>query len=241
MRAERLDKFISSLTPLTRSLARKAVLAGDITVNGSIVRDSSAKVNADDDVRYQGQRLEVAQPRYVMLHKPVGVVCANEDGRYPTVIDLIKEPWRHDLHVAGRLDVDTTGLVLLTDDGDWSHRVTSPRHKQAKRYHVTTAEPLQEEWRERFATGMLLHGEDKQTLPADLNILDPYHAILTLQEGRYHQVKRMLAAVGNKVTALHRLSIGAVVLDDTLPAGHYRLLTPTEIASLRGATQHDKT
>lgn len=233
---ERLDKFISANTPLTRSLARRAIHAGEVTVNGAVVRDGASKINTRDVVHYQGTPLHAATARYVMLHKPLGYVCANEDGHYPTVIDLLKEPWRFSLHVAGRLDVDTTGLVLLTDDGEWSHRVTAPRHKQPKRYLVTTADPLQSAWGEVFSQGLILHGEEKPTLPAQLEIIDTHTAYLTLHEGRYHQVKRMLAAVGTHVTALHRVSIGKVLLDQALAPGAYRLLTDTEVESLRGVS-----
>lgn len=232
--SERLDKFISSLTPLSRSMARRAILAGEVSVNGQILRDAAAKVSATDLVRYRNDPLEAPAPRYLMLHKPVGVICATEDGSHRTVIDLLTEPWRFALHVAGRLDIDTTGLVLLTDDGDWSHRVTSPRHKQPKQYHVTTADRIDPAWRQPFAEGLLLQGEDKPTLPAELDILDDHHANLTLHEGRYHQVKRMFAAMGTRVTALHRYAIGSLTLDADLPPGAYRTLTPEEVASLRG-------
>lgn len=235
MSRERLDKFISHLTPLSRSMARKAILAGEVTLNGSMALDPATKVSATDTVRYKNEPLETPAPYYLMLHKPVGVVCATEDGSHRTVIDLITEPWRYELHVAGRLDIDTTGLVLLTNDGDWSHRVTSPRHKQPKRYHVTTADPIDPAWGQRFAEGILLQGEDKPTLPATLDLIDPHHANLTLQEGRYHQVKRMLGATGNRVVALHRYAIGEVNLDPALAPGEYRRLTPDEVDSLRGA------
>lgn len=213
-------------------MARKAILAGDVTVNGEPVRDATRKVDATEEVRYQGKVLSIPAPYYVMLHKPVDVVCATEDGNHRTVIDLIDEPWCFELHVAGRLDIDTTGLVLLTNDGEWSHRVTAPRHKQPKHYFVTTAERIEPEWIERFAQGMLLEGEEKPTLPAQLEILDDHHANLTLHEGRYHQVKRMFGAMGTRVTALHRFAIGNVPLDPALPPGEYRLLTEGEVKSL---------
>lgn len=234
MSSERLDKFLSHLTPLSRSMARKAILAGEVSVNDEIIRDASCKIIATDLVRYRDELLTTPSPYYLMLNKPIGVVCATEDGSHRTVIDLITEPWRYELHVAGRLDIDTTGLVLLTNDGDWSHRVTSPRHKQSKRYHITTADPIDPRWVEHFAQGMLLQGDEKPTLPATLEILDRHHANLTLQEGRYHQVKRMVGAMGNRVTALHRYAIGNVQLDEHLPPGAYRLLTLAEIDSLRG-------
>lgn len=234
MSRERLDKFLSSLTPLSRSMVRKALQAGEVTINGELAKDPAAKVSDTDEVRYQGELLIPSSPRYLLLHKPVGVVCATEDGSHRTVLDLIDEPWRHELHVAGRLDLDTTGLVLLTNDGEWSHRVTSPRHKQPKKYFVTTIDPIEAHYVEHFAEGMMLEGEEKPTLSAELEILDTHHANLTLQEGRYHQVKRMFGAMGNRVYALHRFAIGNVTLDANLPEGSYRHLTPAEVASLHG-------
>lgn len=234
MNRERLDKFLGGLTPLSRSMARKAILAGEVTINGAIARDAAVKISDTDEVRYRGELLTHPALLYVMLHKPVGVVCATEDGTHRTVLDLIDEPWRYELHVAGRLDIDTTGLVLLTNDGEWSHRVTSPRHKQPKQYFVTTADPIEPHYITRFADSMLLEGDDKPTLPAALDIIDTHHANLTLQEGRYHQVKRMFGAMGNRVTALHRFAIGKVTLDADLPEGHYRHLTDAEVASLHG-------
>jgi 16S rRNA pseudouridine516 synthase len=134
--------------------------------------------------------------------------------------------------VAGRLDIDTTGLVLLTDDGDWSHRITSPRHRCSKTYRAVLAEPLDESAVTRFAEGLLLRNEGKKTLPAELELLSPTEARLTLSEGRYHQVKRMFAALGNRVVALHRERIGAVALDAGLQPGQWRELTAQEIAAL---------
>lgn len=166
-----------------------------------------------------------------MLHKPLDVVCAHQDRIHRTVFSLLREPQLETLHVAGRLDLDTTGLVLLTNDGQWSHRVTAPRHKTAKRYLVDTAEALDEAAANQLRQGLLLRGETKPTGVAELEILGPYRCRLTLFEGRYHQVKRMLGALGNRVTALHRERIGSVELDSSLAPSQYRALTKEEIAA----------
>ncbi|RKW37748.1 MAG: pseudouridine synthase, partial [Moraxella sp.] len=138
------------------------------------------------------------------------------------------------LHSAGRLDVDTTGLVLLTDDGQWSHRITSPKHHYPKTYLVTLADPVEANYSQACAEGILLRGEKEPTKPAELEILDDYNVNLTISEGRYHQVKRMFAALGNKVVGLHRWKIGNLTLDDDLGEGEFRPLTEKEIAYFMG-------
>ncbi|HHJ80676.1 MAG TPA: pseudouridine synthase, partial [Candidatus Tenderia electrophaga] len=172
-------------------------------------------------------------PLYFMLNKPEGYICATKDSRHPTVLDLIDEPGAHTLHPVGRLDIDTTGLVLLSDDGQWSHGITSPRRQKIKRYLVHLAEPLVAGIEHQFEAGVMLDGETKPTLPAQLKRISATEVELSIQEGRYHQVKRMFAAVGNAVTALHRQAIGPISLDDDLPVGAYRALTEAEVASLR--------
>ena len=170
-----------------------------------------------------------------MMHKPLEVECTARRGLYPRVIDLIDLPKVERLQPVGRLDVDTTGLLLLTDDGQWSHRVTSPRHRCAKVYIAELAEPMEgsaAEWAiNQVEEGLLLDGEETPTQPAVLRFITPQQAELTITEGRYHQVKRMFAALGNHVNALHRRSIGDVVLPDDLAPGEWRELTPEEIAS----------
>lgn len=225
----RLDKFLAEHTGLTRSQAGKALRAGLVTVNGEIEKNSAAKVVETDQICYDGEPLIwVGEGQYFMLYKPQGYICANDDGDYPTVFQFFDYPLNNRLHCAGRLDVDTTGLVLLTDDGQWSHRITSPKHHCEKTYLVTLADPIEAHYAAEFARGILLRGEKTATLPAVLDILDDYNANLTISEGRYHQVKRMFAALGNKVVALHRWRIGDVVLDEQLQEGEFRALTPQE-------------
>ena len=169
-----------------------------------------------------------------MLHKPQGYICSHEDGDYPTIYQFFDYPLSARLHSAGRLDVDTTGLVLLTDDGQWSHRITSPKFHCEKTYLVTLDDPVEANYVQACADGILLRGEKELTKPATLEILDDYNVNLTLSEGRYHQVKRMFAALGNKVVGLHRWKIGNVVLDEHLAEGEFRSLTEEEIAYLGG-------
>ena len=228
----RLDRFLAETTELTRSLAKRAVQRGEVNVNGVRIKQAATQVAPTDRVEWQGQRLELVGLRYVMLHKPVDVECSARRGLYPRAVDLIDLPRPERLQVVGRLDVDTTGLVLLTDDGQWSHRITSPRRRCPKVYHATLADPLAGEALtqavERFAEGILLEGEKKPTLPAKLAMHDSHIAELTIHEGRYHQVKRMFAALGNRVVALHRHSVGPLELGG-LEQGQWRELRDEEI------------
>jgi 16S rRNA pseudouridine516 synthase len=229
----RLDRFISNTTRLSRTETQRAIRGGRVTVSGSEVRNPAHQVVATELIALDGQPLAAAQPRYFMLNKPVGYICATHDATHPTVLDLLHEARPVGLHPAGRLDIDTTGLVLITDDGAWSHRVTAPRRAGPKRDRVTLAEPLAATAADHFTSGVLLKGESKPTRPALLQVLTPQEVLLTIQEGRYHQVKRMFAAVGNHVVALHRESIGPIELDPELAPGDYRPLTPGEIAALQ--------
>ena len=231
----RLDKFLAETTGLTRSQAVKVLRQSAVTVNGKIEKSGAVKVSPDDEVCYDGERLTwVENGQYIMLHKPQGYICSHEDGDYPTIYQFFDYPLSARLHSAGRLDVDTTGLVLLTDDGQWSHRITSPKFHCEKTYLVTLADPVEADYVQACADGILLRGEKELTKPATLEILDDYNVNLTLSEGRYHQVKRMFAALGNKVVALHRWKIGNVVLDEHLAEGEFRSLTEEEIACLGG-------
>jgi ribosomal small subunit pseudouridine synthase A len=231
----RLDKFLAETTGLTRSQAVKVLRQSAVTVNGKIEKSGAVKVSPDDEVCYDGERLTwVENGQYIMLHKPQGYICSHEDGDYPTIYQFFDYPLSARLHSAGRLDVDTTGLVLLTDDGQWSHRITSPKFHCEKTYLVTLADPVEVNYVQACADGILLRGEKEPTKPATLEILDDYNVNLTLSEGRYHQVKRMFAALGNKVVALHRWKIGNVVLDEHLAEGEFRSLTEEEIACLGG-------
>lgn len=226
----RLDKFIGNNTQLSRTQIHAAIKQGIIYVNDVLVTKTNTQIKDTDKVVVDDQVIEPRKPRYLILHKPAGYVCANTDSEHPTVLDLVGAPFKHELQIAGRLDVDTTGLVLLTDDGQWNHKITSPKHMHTKNYLVTTANPIEDSYIKIFADGVMLKGETKLTLPAELKVLDKHHAELSICEGKYHQVKRMFAAVGNHVIALHRNRIGSVYLGD-LPAGQFRYLTTQEVES----------
>lgn len=231
----RLDKYICDNTSLTRSLATKAIKSGRIKVNGIKPKSGALKILPDSDqVVFDGHLIE-AQPstRYYMMNKPQGYVCANSDGEHPLVFDLMdKEINISRLHTVGRLDKDTTGLLLITDDGQWSHQITSPNHHQAKTYRAWLAEPLIEDAELKIEAGIVLKDDIKPTLPATMQRVSDTEVLLTISEGRYHQVKRMFAALGNRVIRLHRESIGQVTLDPLLAPRNYRMLTLDEVQSL---------
>lgn len=228
----RLDRFLSETTELSRSLAKKALHREEVEVDGEVVKNPAIQVDTNSRVEWKGQILALVGLRYVMLNKPSGVECSARRGRYPLVRELIDLPHVERLQAVGRLDVDTTGLVLLTDDGQWSHRVTSPRRRCAKVYRVSLAEPLTGAALDRaiadFAVGIQLEGEEKHTRPAELAMRTPTEAELILHEGKYHQVKRMFAAIGQHVVALHRESIGPLTLGN-LALGEWRELDQREI------------
>lgn len=224
----RLDKMVCHATGLTRSQAQKIIRRREVEVDGSAVRDPSMAVDEGNKVVWQGRTICLEGPRYLMLNKPAGVVCATLDGQHTTVIDLLDVANPKGLHAAGRLDIDTTGLVLISDDGEWTHRITSPRHQCEKRYRAILAETVDVSQIALFAEGIMLKGEKEKTRPARLEIITPTEVLLTISEGKYHQVKRMFAAIGNHVVVLHREAIGALQLDETLQPGEYRALSETE-------------
>jgi 16S rRNA pseudouridine516 synthase len=226
----RIDRFIGNATSLSRSQVHRVIRAGRVWVDGIQVKKASTPVSLDAEVTLDESKVAPPLPRYFMLHKPVGVVSATRDPSQRTVLDLFDVPKRSALHIAGRLDIDSSGLVLVTDDGQWSHRITAPSNHCPKVYYVTLAEPLTEEQAASVSAGLLLKGENKPTKPARVERVSARELRLTITEGRYHQVKRMFAALGNHVVALHRLSIGGLALDQSLEPGAYRPLSAEEIA-----------
>lgn len=226
----RLDRFLSEATGQTRSVVKKALHRGDVTVDGEVVKNSAQQINGQE-VRLEGRLLGEPKARYVLLHKPDGFISATQDEVHPCVLQLLPPELCRGIQCAGRLDVDTTGALLLTDDGQWSHRLRSPKHGCKKVYQVDLAEPLPPGVAAQFAEGIMLNGEESLTLPAQLETITPTRVLLIIQEGKYHQVKRMFAAVGNFVVALHRLQVGDIELGD-LPEGQWRFLTPEEVASI---------
>lgn len=226
---DRLDKFISNNGGLSRSEARIAIKSKIVTVNGQVISAQNYKVSADDSVYVLNREIEVFSERYLAFYKPKEVVCSNKDEEHETVIDLIADYDDEELKIAGRLDKDTTGLVLLSTDGKWIHQVTSPNYNCVKKYVIETVDPINPDLVEQFSTGILLKDSSKPTAPATLTLLTENTATLELTEGRYHQVKRMFGACGNKVASLHRESIGNVTLND-LKLGETRELTVDEVA-----------
>jgi 16S rRNA pseudouridine516 synthase len=226
----RLDKYIASVTDYSRTEVKRLLKQHAIEINGVAALNPAIHINENsDNITLQGIILTAPAPRYFMLHKPKGTVCATEDSEHPTVIDLIHEPNKEKLHIAGRLDKDTTGLVLITDDGQWSHRITSPKTSCFKTYRVTLATPLNDNATKQLTDGITLRNETRPTRPAHVLTLDSHTIELSIQEGKYHQIKRMLAAVGNHVEGLHRQQIGHIYLDSSLSAGEYRHLRADEI------------
>jgi len=226
----RLDRLLSQATDLSRKQAKIEIRKKRVAIEGEVVRDPGMLVDPDTLVEWNDELLGLPGPLYLMMHKPAGLVCAREDDTQATVMELLPADVAERVHIVGRLDKETTGLLLMTDDGDWSHRITSPRQGCAKVYQAELAEDLETDAERKFAEGLTLRNEDKPTLPAQLQRLGPRLARVVLHEGRYHQVRRMFAAVGNRVTALHRSSVGGLVLDKGLREGDWRELTEQEKA-----------
>lgn len=228
----RLDQFIAQSSGLSRKDAKRAITGQRVTVNGQAWTSANQKLPQQAQVTLDGTPLQLPGERYLMMNKPAGVVSATTDSNHPTALDLLPPDLARNLHIAGRLDADTTGLLLLTTDGQWSHRVTSPRTDCPKTYRVTLDSPLSAEASRQLTEGVHLKDDPRPTRPARVRMVGERTIELSISEGRYHQVKRMLAAVGNHVQSLHRLQIGPVTLDPTLGPGEFRPLTQEEKASL---------
>ncbi|NQY33804.1 MAG: pseudouridine synthase [Alteromonadaceae bacterium] len=235
----RLDKFICKSTELTRNEAKKLLKRGELKVNGEVITDGSTQVHENNHITLDGQELQARSSRYIMMHKALDTICSNVDEVHPSLLNFVDVDKAFDLHIAGRLDVDTTGLVLITDDGRWSHNIISPKKQCNKIYRVGLRDPVEQSTIKVFKDGVQLQGEDSLTKPAELvivNTLDEKHesreVLLTITEGKYHQVKRMFAAVRNRVVSLHREQIGEIKLDDNLAPGEWRYLTKDEIESI---------
>lgn len=232
---ERLDKVLANTGRWSRREVRELVRAGRVTVDGAIARAADEKYDptaafAVDGVPVSGERLV-----YLMLHKPAGLISATEDPKKATVLDLLPPHLRRvGLFPAGRLDRDTEGLLLLTNDGALAHGLLSPRRHVDKRYLVRTDGPLSAADQAAFAAGLALE-DGLHCLPARLELLAGNDALVTIQEGKYHQIKRMTAARGRQVVYLKRLSMGPLALDPALEPGQWRPLTGEELAALRTA------
>ena len=231
----RLDKFLVSTGKISRSDAGRAARGGKITVNGVVEKKADRHIDPDTDViTLHGERIVYRRYTYIMLNKPEGFVSATEDGRDPTVLTLLpQELQRVGLFPCGRLDKYTLGLMLLTNDGELSHRLLSPRHHVEKRYAYTCKFPLPQEDMTILEAGVELE-DGYQTKPARI-IAEPQsqQGIIVLTEGKYHQIKRMFDAVGNKIRSLERITFGPLSLDPSLDRGDWRYLTDEETSLLR--------
>ena len=240
----RLDKYLCETGFGTRSQVKDLLKKGQVMVNGEVVKKPELKINeTTDQILCQGKKASYQKNIYLMLHKPAGVVSATEDNREKTVLDLVRpEDRKNGLFPVGRLDKDTEGLLLLTDDGELAHRLLSPKKHVDKTYFAKIDGQVTEEHVKQFREGLDI-GDEKKTLPAVLTILlsGPVSEIeVTIHEGRFHQIKRMFEAVGCKVTYLKRLSMGSLVLDETLLPEEYRPLTEAELEGLTKQRGTDK-
>ena len=234
----RVDRFLSNLPQFNRQQARLLLIEKRVRVDGQIVSDPHHDIREFSRIELDEHVLQAGKPaRYFMLHKPPGCVSATQDPEHPTVLDLLNEDDKHDLHIAGRLDFNTSGLMLITNDGHWSRHLTQPQTKLPKVYYVETEQDITDDYITRFEQGVYFAYEDLTTLPATLELLGPRSARLSIVEGRYHQVKRMFGYFDNKVVRLHRESIGPLMLDSRLAPGEYRALTPEEVQQCCPAMQ----
>lgn len=234
----RLDKFLCEMNVGTRSQVKNLIRRGLVTVNGRAAGDADLKIDeSNDSVCVQGRVLEYRKFVYYMLNKPAGVVSATRDNTEDTVVSLLGSD--RDIFPVGRLDKDTTGLLILTDDGELAHRLLAPKRHVDKVYRVQVEHPLSDEEKLRLEQGVDI-GDDTPTLPARVEILSETELFLTIHEGRFHQVKRMLRAVDNQVFSLQRVRFGGLDLDETLKPGEYRELTEREVQELHGISFESK-
>ncbi|UPR56618.1 pseudouridine synthase [Vibrio sp. ED004] len=225
----RLDKYLCKSTDLTKPEAIERIHNGELSVNGEVVLDESTQVHESNTILLSGDVLTLRAFRYILMHKPAGTICSNIDEVYPSLFNYLEVDNASELHIAGRLDADTTGLVLITDDGRWSFNITLPTKSCKKVYRVTLSRDIKDDVAHKFKVGVQLQGEKNPTRPAELEVISPKEVLLTITEGKFHQVKRMFAAVGNRVVGLHREQIGDVSLD--VEEGQWRYLTEDEVSS----------
>ncbi len=228
----RLDRFLESKLAYSAQTVRDLFVQRKVTLNGTAVTEGRGRITEFCRVEVDGKVLQARDAIYIMLHKPKGCVSATKDAKNKTVLDLVDIPEKENLHLAGRLDFNTTGLLLLTNDGKWSRKLTQPQQKIPKTYWLKTQDAITPEYVEKFSEGFYFQFEDLTTLPAELSIISSHTAQLTIYEGRYHQIKRMFGFFQNEVLELHRVSMGNISLDTSLTAGEYRELTEAEIASI---------
>lgn len=236
---ERLDKFLANAGIGTRSEVKKMLKQKRVQVNEEFPKGGEMKIDPEQDqILVDGKIVSSEKQEYYLLHKPAGYLTATKDATDPTVMDLINSRRKAQLFPVGRLDKDTEGLLLITDDGDLAHQLLSPKKHVAKTYYARVTGEMEEKWCQAFEEGMDI-GDEKLTLPAVLRILkvhpeEQYSEVeITISEGRYHQIKRMCHVTGHEVLYLKRISMGSLVLDENLERGAYRKLEKSEIESLK--------
>lgn len=233
----RLDKFLADMQIGTRSQVKEFVKKGLVTVNGETITKADYKIDENSDcITCKGSMLSYQKYRYFLLHKPAGVITATKDNHDKTVMELLPKELAADFFPVGRLDKDTEGLLLITNDGELSHRLLSPKKHVAKTYYVECSGLLTPEKVQQLEQGLDI-GDEKPTLPAEVEVIQElestYVIKLTITEGRFHQVKRMIQAIDGEVTYLKRLAMGGLTLDKALEKGSYRELTPEEVDMLK--------
>lgn len=234
---QRLDKFLSTFCQISKGDVRILLAQKRVFVDDQLAQGIEQRVNKFSKISLDGEVLQENRAHYVMLHKPIGVVCATEDDKHKTVIDLLDFEFKHELHIVGRLDLNTSGLVLLTNDSRWSEAITQPQEEIEKTYQVTLKHSIDESYVSAFKKGFYFDYEGITTQPSTLKIIAQNEAEVILTEGKYHQIKRMFGRFRNQVLALHRSQIGGLVLEQHLKPGMSRRLTQTEVA-LFGTNQN---
>lgn len=235
---QRLDKVISEYLNVSRKKVRPVVAQKRVTVDGQVSLDVAQIVNKFSTIELDNKVIQSVQPIYLMMNKPIGIVSATKDDKHQTVIDLVRsfnilsDNEVADLHIVGRLDLNTSGLLLLTNDSRWSERLMSPENKVEKRYHVTLKNAVSTDYIEAFHRGMYFEYEDITTKPVALKLLSEKETEVVLSEGRYHQIKRMFGRFRNEVVALKRISIGNLQLSDELPIGAVKILTKDQASKV---------
>lgn len=229
----RLDKFVSDSTGLSRQQARKAIFTGTVMVNGAVIKDIGAKVDGTEDITHNGNSLVREEFVYIMMNKPRGVLSASKDKRDVTAVDLVKEDFpRRQLFVAGRLDKTSTGLLLITDDGKFSHDILGPKNHVPKKYLVRVDSPVTDEVINAFKEGVVL-ADGQKMKSADISVSgDRMECDITLYQGVYHQIKRMLGVYDIGVVSLHRYAVGTLTLPEELGRGEYKKLTKEELSEI---------
>ena len=225
----RLDKYICKSTELNRAEAIEALQHRMVKVDGKVFLNGATQVHDNNCVTLDNVSLTLRPFRYILIHKPANTLCSNVDESHPSIFNYIDVTKKSELHIVGRLDADTTGLVLITDDGSWTYKIITPTAECEKVYRVTLRDELTDEAIQMLEAGVMLTGIDEPTLPAKVTVLSANEVLLTITQGKFHQVKRMFRAVGNRVKRLHREKIGQVSLDVEL--GEWRYLTSDEVNS----------